>query len=110
MKDRRKVISFDLSAIDLILVLSVVLLLVLYLTKLSGSPQKKSFKKVLPKPANIEKKLPVSSQNQHTKCPRGFGDIKKFNQDNSISERCLGCYMIMECYTEGNTYSENVIT
>jgi hypothetical protein len=39
-------------------------------------------------------------QNEYTECPRGFGDIKKLSEDNSVSEKCLGCYMIMECYNE----------
>jgi hypothetical protein len=39
-------------------------------------------------------------QRDYTKCPRGFGNIRTLGEDNSVSEKCLGCYRIMECYSE----------
>ena len=93
-------ISFELSAIDIILSIAVVVLLILYLKKFSV-PQigKQSF------PPSIATTIEDRSISNHKKedyseCPRGFGSIKNLSDDNSVSERCLGCYQIMECYSE----------
>jgi hypothetical protein len=40
------------------------------------------------------------SQGDYAECPRGFGNIRKIGDNGSVSERCLGCYRIMECYGE----------
>lgn len=120
-------LSFELSAIDLILVISVIVLLILYLTKLSTkTPEEKSFKQPIEKNVNpkdsdkhshsfinpfsnvinsfrkhFTNKSPSIRRNDYIKCPRGFGDIKKLSEDNhSVSEKCLGCYNIMDCYDE----------
>ena len=99
-------LSFELSAIDLILVLSVGLLLILYISKISSNTEK-IFNKIREETKEAESDLVIpKSQHQYSKCPRGFGNIKRLAEDNSISEKCLGCYMIMECYTENNLHSE----
>ena len=99
VKKRRIVLSFELSAIDLILALSVALLLILYMIKLSGSSEEKKLEKVRTKVINTERAVSVH-QDDYFECPRGFGKIKIFSENNSISERCLGCYMIIECYSK----------
>jgi hypothetical protein len=119
-------LSFELSAIDLILVLSVIVMLILYMTKMSTiTPEKKQVErsvekekktKFLKKFINSSKNSTVSvsskfekqpkeksSQIQQTysiACPRGFGYIELLDSDNSVSQKCLGCYKIMECYLE----------
>ena len=45
-------------------------------------------------------KVTSNSQSGYVECPRGFGYIRKIGDDGSVSERCLGCYRIMECYSE----------
>jgi hypothetical protein len=97
---------FELTAIDLILVIAVVILLILYITKLANSPEQvlrrsirnyaKQETKVEPMRAGTQTKR----QYGYTECPRGFGNIKKLSYDGSVSDRCLGCYRIMECYGE----------
>ena len=96
-------IEFELSAIDIILAIAVVVLLVLYLKHFSPPSlgSKADQQNII---TNIENK---KSQNfskpkkiDYAECPRGFGKIKNLSEDNSVSERCLGCYQIMECYTE----------
>ena len=96
-------LSFELTAIDVILSLAVIVLLTIYLTKISKQPDIESFNKIRKKfSISKEKKIESSSQtivsdpkknfeqpSKTTKCPRGFGDIKRFNDDNSVSERCL---------------------
>lgn len=92
-------LSFELTAIDIILVIAVLVLFVLYWTKLSKIPDERFFRGILTKNTGPEK-ITSNPQNYYTECPRGFGNIKKINDDGSVSERCLGCYRIMGCYSE----------
>jgi hypothetical protein len=92
-------LAFELTAIDIILVLAVIVLFVLYWTKLSKIPDERFFQGLMTKSASPER-FTSSLQNDYTECPRGFGNIKKIEDDGSVSERCLGCYRIMECYSE----------
>jgi hypothetical protein len=92
-------LSFELTAIDIILVLAVLVLFLLYWTKLSKIPDEKLFQGLITKNVSPER-FTSSLQNDYTECPRGFGHIKKINDDGSVSEKCLGCYRIMECYSE----------
>ncbi len=94
-------LTFEVSAIDLILSVAVVVLLIIYITKLEPKyPDQTSFlkhlKKADQKPEIQKQKVQV--KNDYAECPRGFGNIRKIGEDNSVSERCLGCYRIMECY------------
>ena len=93
-------LSFELSAIDLILGVSVIVLLILYMSKFSTKTlDLKPIK--LPRVEDaVPERVTSNIQNDYTKCPRGFGNIRNLGLDNSVSERCLGCYKIMECYSE----------
>lgn len=91
-------LSFELSAIDIILVISVIVLLVLYWTKLSKIAEP-PLRRSIPKQMHTEKTA-TNPQNGYAECPRGFGHIRKIGDDGSVSERCLGCYRIMDCYGE----------
>jgi hypothetical protein len=92
-------LSFELTAIDLILVIAVMVLLVLYWTKLSKIPDVQFFRRSTAKDTSLER-LATRPQSGYAECPRGFGYIKKIGDEGSVSERCLGCYRIMECYSE----------
>jgi hypothetical protein len=92
-------LSFELTAIDLILVIAVIVLLVLYWTKLSKIPDEQFLRRSMAKAASPER-LATRHRSDYAECPRGFGYIKKIGDDGSVSERCLGCYRIMECYSE----------
>jgi hypothetical protein len=114
-------LSFELSAIDLILAIAVIILLVLYLTKSSAKPH--SQEKILVKKESssrepvIEATMPeatvpedeiessTSSQPQpktgSATCPFGFGYLRKLDKDASIPDGCLGCSRIVECYSAG---------
>ena len=133
MENRRKMLSFELSAIDLILVISVIVLFLLYMTKLSANkPEEALFEGLMEK--NVKQKYQDSGKTSFgkrvrsffnksgkhfknikvsvhkydgTECPRGFGKIKKFDENNSVSERCLGCYNFMECYDENEIKTTN---
>ena len=104
-------LSFELTAIDLILVIAVIVLLILYMTKLANSPEQvlrqsirsyaKKEKEVKSQEKEVES-MPIV-RDDYSECPRGFGNIKKLGSDGSVSDRCLGCYRIMECYGESET-------
>jgi len=107
-------LSFELSAIDLILAVAVIILLVLYLTKSSAKPPveekllvekesssgKPATEVTMPEEETNE---PVSSQPQsHTgsaTCPFSFGYLGKLDKGASIPDGCLGCSRMMECYS-----------
>lgn len=95
-------IEFELSAIDIILAIAVVVLLILYLKHFSPpSLGSKVKQQQVVSTGNREKQnIPKPKKEDYSECPRGFGKIKNLSEDNSVSERCLGCYQIMECYTE----------
>ncbi|MEJ2241919.1 MAG: hypothetical protein P8Y18_07235 [Candidatus Bathyarchaeota archaeon] len=98
-------IEFELSAIDIILAIAVVVLLVLYLKHFSPSSlgSKANQQNVIVNTEKQEKQnVPKPKKEDYAECPRGFGKIKNLSNDNSVSERCLGCYQIMECYTESD--------
>jgi hypothetical protein len=104
-------LSFELSAIDLILAIAVIILLILYVTKSSAKPP--TGKKLLveeerhSKKPTIEDESPkkeierptVKPQSDSTKCPYGFGYLKKLDKDAAIPDECLSCSRIMECYS-----------
>jgi Sec-independent protein translocase protein TatA len=104
-------LSFELSAIDLILMIAVIILLILYITKLSTktSTQEKLLveeKKTSKEPATEttipeeeNKRLTSKPQRDSTKCPYGFGYLKKLDKNASIPDKCLGCSKIMECFS-----------
>lgn len=104
-------LSFELSAIDFILVIAVVILLILYITKSFVKPpiEKKPSvgEKIPPKklPATApslkkegEKLLSSQPQTDSPKCPYHFGYLKKLEKNASIPDECLSCSRIMECF------------
>jgi hypothetical protein len=99
-------LTFEVTAIDLILVMAVIILIVLYWTKLSKLPDKPIFQGLTKRTASPKKN--TKPQNEYTECPRGLGPIKGINYDGSVSEWCLGCYRIMECYSEGDEIKSNL--
>jgi len=93
-------LSFELSAIDLILAIAVIILLVLHLTNSSGNIFDQIFSKRKKRKQKDYEGTALKPTGDYTECPRGFGNIKKLSANNQVSERCLGCYQIMECYNE----------
>ena len=104
-------LSFELSAIDLILAIAVIILLILYITKSSvkTSTQEKLLveeKKTSKEPATEttipeeeRKRLTSKPQTDSMKCPYGFGYLKKLDKNASIPDKCLSCFKIMECFS-----------
>ena len=104
-------LSFELSAIDLILVIAVVILLILYITKLStkstaeqkpnvdkrGSSEKPAAKAARFR-AEGEIRSPTHSPKDSAKCHHHFGYLKKLGKNAAIPDECLSCLKIMECF------------
>jgi hypothetical protein len=91
-------LSFEITAIDLILVIAVIALLLLYVAKLVNSPEE-FLKKPLENKVKHET-VELNHDSGYGECPRGFGKIKGIGNDNSISDRCLGCYRLSMCYLD----------
>ena len=100
-------LSFDLSAIDIILVISVIVLLTLYWTKLSKITEEQPLTRSTDEHEPSEK-VATNIQSSYAECPRGFGNIKRMSTDDSVSERCLGCYRIMDCYGESEEFENQI--
>jgi len=104
-------LSFELSAIDLILAIAVIILLILYVKKPSAetpTEEKLLVKKEEPSikpttedvsPEKEMERLAPKPQTDSTKCPYGFGYLKKLGKDAYIPNECLSCPRIMECYS-----------
>ena len=97
-------LSFEVTAIDLILVIAVIVLLFLHVAKLHNSPEefiKKSLEKSV-KPQNVESKdnIRLDVGIGFGECPRGFGKIRGLGNNDQISDRCLSCYRMSKCYLE----------
>jgi hypothetical protein len=104
-------LSFELSAIDLILAIAIIILLILYITK--SSAKTPTGEKLLIKKKNLSKeptiedaspepkieRLAPKPQTDSTKCPYGFGYLRKLDKATSIPDKCLNCSRIMECYS-----------
>ena len=94
-------LSFEITAIDLILVIAVIVLLLLYVVKLANSPEE-FIKKSLEdrEKSRSRERVELKLNTTYNECPRGFGKIKGIDYGDSISDRCLTCYRISECYSE----------
>ncbi|MFQ5836466.1 MAG: hypothetical protein ACE5HG_01285 [Candidatus Bathyarchaeia archaeon] len=119
-------LPFELSVIDLILAIAVIILLILYITKSSVKTATEEKLLVEKERANIFERFRsklskvlnrLSSLSSFagegrrkdvvmrapamdsTKCPYGFGYLKKLDKDASIPDKCLVCSRIMECFS-----------
>jgi len=102
-------LSFELSVIDLILAIAVIILLILHIKKTSAKPpteekllveKKKPSRKPSVDEVRLEKEIERPTRKPRTdsaKCPYGFGYLKKLGKDASIPDKCLSCSKIMEC-------------
>jgi len=94
-------LSFELSAIDLILVIAVIVLLILYITK--SSTKTATEEKQMPKITSLETETegevqsPTSPPKNSVECPYNFGYLKKLGKDAAIPDECLGCSRMMTC-------------
>lgn len=97
-------LSFELSAIDFILGIAVIVLLILYMKELSTKHTiKERFR--LKERAEIFSRLKTKGKMKSStrpltnslKCPHHFGYLRKLAKDTPLPDECLGCYKIVEC-------------
>jgi len=104
-------LSFDLSAIDIVLLVAVLILFSLYVTRKPGAPRTESgFKSSIER----ERKLPLSKKenpsNQKSKtasstqpdkvfqnCEHEFGYLKNLLRNTPVPDECFGCPKVMQC-------------
>lgn len=101
----RPMLSFDLSAMDIVLAIAAVTILLLYVTKLAQSTPRSE-------PVAKEKKAGVYArllgffksrktvtipQAGSSECPHYFGYLKSVPKDGSIPEKCYTCPRMMQC-------------
>jgi len=104
-------LSFNVSVIDIVLVLAIIVLLILYITKQSTKsvaepelsvPEKKGVEKppeALETQKSIEEKqLPTHPQTDSLECPHHFGYLKKLPKDASIPDECFRCPRMTDCF------------
>lgn len=98
-------LSFEVSAIDIVLVISAIIILLLYLMKQtqpstgSESDVKEKKTEARAKFRNLfgHKRVETSSQAGSFRCPYSFGYLKKIPKDGSIPEECYTCPQMMQC-------------
>jgi len=101
-------LSFDISAIDIVLLVVVMVLIVLFITQQRGKTVAES---PLPPPSlgeNLEKlETRVKSKSKEhntrqspldfTKCIHDFGYLRNLPQNTPIPDECFGCPQVMRC-------------
>ena len=101
-------LSFDVSVIDLVLLIAVIIILILYITKPATNSVTKenlsnkeifSSEKLDKTSPKTEKEETTSTQPQTNlpKCSYSFGYLVKLKKDQPIPDECLNCPRIMEC-------------
>lgn len=103
-------LSFDLSVIDIVLVIAIIILLLLHTTrkpaKYTGEPQisrkeRKPLEEprrdiVMPKTPKREKSLTRLPEDS-VKCSHYLGYLKTLPKRGSIPEECYNCPLMMQC-------------
>jgi hypothetical protein len=111
-------LSFDVSAIDVVLLVAVLALFMLFVTQKRSKTAPKHHldindQKELPEESKIEQK--VASENHDTqsakafqKCVHQFGYLKDMPKNTPIPDECFGCPNVMRClFPNSPASSEN---
>jgi len=104
-------LSFEISVIDIVLVLAIIVLLILYITKQSTKPvaepelsvpeekgAEKPSEAVETQKSIEERRPPTRSQTVSPECPHQFGYLKKLPKDAQIPDECFVCPKMTECF------------
>jgi len=104
-------LSFDLSAIDIVLLVAVLILFSLYVARKPGAPRTESGSKSsiererkLPSfkkegPSNQKSKTASSTQPDKglQNCAHEFGYLKNLSRNTPVPDECFGCPKAMQC-------------
>jgi len=114
-------LSFEVSVIDIVLMLAVMVLLILQITKQSKKsvepelsepalslPEEKGLEKPLeavephevvePQKPVEEAHVQTGFQTSSIDCPHHFGYLKKLPADAPIPDECFGCHRMTDCF------------
>ena len=103
-------LSFDLSAIDIVLLVAVLILFLLYTSRKPGESRTESGfepnldkKRKIPliKKENSQAKKPKTSPTQPNaesqNCAHEFGYLKDLPRNTPVPDECFGCPKVMQC-------------
>ena len=101
-------LSFDVSAIDIVLAVAVIILLCLYVAKKPHTPTsevKSQVEETQPFRENQKaasktlksKSYAAKSQTGLQKCVHSFGYLRSLPKNTSVPDECFGCPKIMQC-------------
>ena len=100
-------LSFDLSAVDVVLLVAVFILFSLYVTKMKEKPKNQSKSKT-EKPQISKKSQTTSNLDQKPErleeklqpgfdCTHHFGYLKNLSRNTPVPNECFGCPKVMQC-------------
>ena len=103
-------LSFDISVIDIVMMIAIIALLILYITKQSNkrltepetsvSEEKgaeKPSEAVEPKKSTEQKESQTRPQTDSLECPYHIGYLKKLPEETPIPDECFRCPRMVEC-------------
>lgn len=100
-------LSFELSAIDIVLLVAVLILLSLYVTKMREKPQNQLESKTeqqqfptKPQKTKKEKKkteFPEEQTKTSFECAHHFGYLRNLARNTPVPDECFGCLKVMQC-------------
>jgi len=100
-------LSFDISAIDIVLLIAVIVLLLLSIQKrgqsstpsqLPAQERDQLSEKVETKSQNTKKKLPTTQSPKGFRgCAHDFGYLKNLPKNTPVPDECFGCPQVMRC-------------
>jgi len=102
-------VSFEFSAVDVVLAVAVIILFILHLTRSSAEPSTRTeptlanrnapdYRKAQVSPMEMRK---PSEQTDSWKCTHSFGYLGNLPREASIPNECLTCPRVMECGSKG---------
>jgi len=104
-------LSFEMTTIDIILMLMIIVLLILYITqkptKSAAEPESTISKEKSAEnpPKTIETqepteegRMPTHPQTSSLECPHHFGYLKKLPKDAPIPDECFRCPRMADCF------------
>jgi len=101
-------LSFELSVIDIVLLIAVVVLLLLFLAQRRGQPATKSELPMTGQKKTSEKSnVPVKTAQEKVsttqgpadfqECVHHFGYLKNLPKNTPVPDECFGCKQILRC-------------
>ena len=98
-------LSFDVSAIDVVLIVAVIILLSLHVTRKTGTPKTEPKQQTETKhkvQENLQTTKIVKSKTQQLQagfqsCAHHLGYLKGLEKNKAVPDECFGCPKVMQC-------------